>query len=127
MTRSTLQIRIHSSETQSVVAMSASHRWMMVRVSTATHGRLMQLRDRREQARIRGQLQATPHDTVTQDDVVSYLLDHEERTQERRRRSRKRNRARHSTRANASEFGATLYTAPSNGAEDFGEGGKTLR
>lgn len=91
----------------------------MIRVSTATHRRLVRVKERRERARVKGQLKAAPHDTVTQDDVVKYLLDHEEKTQERRKRSRKQNMTQCSTTANGRDSGAPLYTAPTNVAEDL--------
>lgn len=86
-------------------------RSVMIRVSTTTHRRLMNLKDRRELARARGQLRASRHDFVTQDDVVRYLLDHEEGTQERRRRSRSRRKSHTSRQGTPSDSGVSLYTA----------------
>lgn len=96
------------------------HGWMMIRVRRSTHARFLELQTRRERARGKGQLPAAPHDTVTQDDVLRYLLGHEAATQVRRSRSRKRRRVSESSHSLASDSGAMLYTTAASNRDDAG-------
>jgi hypothetical protein len=60
--------------------------WKMIRIRPATHALFTKLQDRRELARVKGQIFLPHHDVVTQDDVLLYLLKKEEQDRQRRKR-----------------------------------------
>lgn len=95
--------------------------WAMLRVRQSTHQRLTALQLRRERARAQGRLIFAPHEIVTQDDVVGYLLDHEASTQERRKRARKRRTTRQSAQRLPCDSEASLYTATTKGEPTAGD------
>jgi hypothetical protein len=86
-----------------------TERWMMIRVTAETHRRFAALHEKREAARSRGQV-TCDSDRVTQNDVMTYLLDGHESLQERRRRSRIRRRTRRSPSSERSSCTTSLYT-----------------
>lgn len=88
----------------------------MIRVTAETHRRFAALHARREAGRERGQVKSAK-DRVTQDDVLVFLLNHEEGTQRRRRRSRNRRTTRQTTETTGAHQDEAVYTRPLEGDE----------
>src|SRR5262245_35091356 len=84
--------------------------WKMIRISAVTHSRLQKLHARREAARAHGQL-AARNEHVTQDEVLTYLIEIEAALQNRRKRSRSRKMVRRSKSSNGIVPVQDVYTA----------------